>query len=59
MSTAGASILAVGYLLPLFYFLWSLKCGQAARAQSLGAPPAWNGSRLAAAARIILSRRPW
>jgi len=28
MSTAGASILAVGYVLPLFYLLWSLKYGK-------------------------------
>jgi cytochrome c oxidase subunit I len=28
MSTAGASILAVGYVLPLFYLLWSLKFGR-------------------------------
>jgi cytochrome c oxidase subunit 1 len=28
LSTAGASILAVGYLLPLFYLLWSLRWGQ-------------------------------
>jgi cytochrome c oxidase subunit 1 len=27
MSSAGASILAVGYVLPLFYLLWSLKYG--------------------------------
>ncbi len=27
MSTAGASILAIGYLLPAMYFLWSLKYG--------------------------------
>jgi cytochrome c oxidase subunit 1 len=27
-STAGASILAVGYLLPLLYFLWSLRWGR-------------------------------
>jgi cytochrome c oxidase subunit 1 len=32
LSSAGASILAVGYLLPLIYFLWSLKYG--ARAPS-------------------------
>jgi len=31
-STAGASILGVGYLMPLFYFLWSLKYGQRAPA---------------------------
>ena len=30
MSTAGASILALGYLLPLFYLLWSLKYGKPA-----------------------------
>lgn len=30
LSTAGASILAVGYLLPLIYLLWSLRYGKAA-----------------------------
>ena len=30
MSTAGASILAVGYLLPLVYLLWSLRYGKIA-----------------------------
>ncbi|MGE5610826.1 MAG: cytochrome c oxidase subunit I, partial [Bacillota bacterium] len=30
MSTAGASILAVGYVLPLIYLLWSLKYGRIA-----------------------------
>ncbi len=30
LSTAGASILGIGYLLPLLYFLWSLKFGRAA-----------------------------
>jgi cytochrome c oxidase subunit 1 len=30
MSTAGASILAVGYLMPLFYLVWSLKYGRPA-----------------------------
>ncbi|CAN5609080.1 cytochrome c oxidase subunit I [soil metagenome] len=30
LSTAGASILGVGYLLPLLYLLWSLKYGRAA-----------------------------
>jgi cytochrome c oxidase subunit I len=32
MSTAGASILAVGYGVPLFYLLWSLKYGKKASA---------------------------
>ncbi len=30
MSTAGASILAAGYLIPVIYLLWSLRYGQAA-----------------------------
>lgn len=30
LSTAGATILGVGYLLPLIYFIWSLRYGQAA-----------------------------
>jgi cytochrome c oxidase subunit 1 len=30
MSTAGASILALGFILPLFYLLWSLKYGKRA-----------------------------
>ncbi len=32
LSTAGASILAVGYALPIFYFIWSLKHSQRASA---------------------------
>jgi cytochrome c oxidase subunit 1 len=32
MSTAGASILAIGYLLPVLYLVWSLKYGQIAGA---------------------------
>ena len=32
MSSAGASILAVGYLLPLGYFIWSLRYGKIATA---------------------------
>ena len=30
LSTAGASILAVGYVLPMIYFLWSLRYGEPA-----------------------------
>ena len=30
MSSAGASILAVGYLLPLIYLIWSLRYGAVA-----------------------------
>ena len=32
LSTAGASILAIGYLLPLAYLLWSLRYGKRASA---------------------------
>jgi cytochrome c oxidase subunit 1 len=32
MSTAGASILGIGYLLPLFYMIWSLRYGKPAGA---------------------------
>ena len=37
MSTAGASILGVGYLLPLIYLLWSLRYGAAGAGQPWGA----------------------
>jgi cytochrome c oxidase subunit 1 len=30
MSTAGASILAVGYVIPMIYLLWSLRYGKVA-----------------------------
>ncbi|HEV8523879.1 MAG TPA: cytochrome c oxidase subunit I [Terriglobales bacterium] len=36
MSSAGASILAVGYVLPMIYFLWSLRYGQHAGANPWG-----------------------
>ena len=37
LSTAGSTILAVGYLLPLVYFLWSLRYGKIADANPWGA----------------------
>jgi len=40
LSTAGASILAVGYLLPAMYLLWSLKFGEVA------GPNPWRASGL-------------
>ena len=49
LSTAGASILGVGYLLPLIYLLWSLEIRTHRRARIPGTPPGWNGRRLAAA----------
>ncbi len=40
MSTAGASILAVGYLLPLIYLIWSLKYGK------IAGPNPWKATGL-------------
>jgi cytochrome c oxidase subunit 1 len=37
LSTAGASVLAVGYLMPLIYFLWSLRYGKVAGPNPWGA----------------------
>jgi cytochrome c oxidase subunit 1 len=37
MSTAGASILGLGYLLPFAYFLWSLRYGAHATSNPWGA----------------------
>jgi cytochrome c oxidase subunit 1 len=40
MSTAGASILAVGYFLPFFYLIWSLRYGK------IAGPNPWNATGL-------------
>ena len=40
LSTAGATILAVGYLLPMIYFLWSLRYGP------IAADNPWNAAGL-------------
>ena len=40
MSSAGASILGVGYLIPMIYFLWSLKYG------ALAGPNPWGATGL-------------
>ena len=37
LSTAGASILGVGYLLPMIYLIWSLVTGERAPANPWGA----------------------
>jgi cytochrome c oxidase subunit I len=52
LSTAGASVLAVGYVIPMIYFIWSLRYGKVASANPWGAtglewrvsspPPAHN-----------------
>jgi cytochrome c oxidase subunit 1 len=39
-STAGASILAIGYLLPMVYFIWSLRYG------AIAGPNPWNAAGL-------------
>ena len=44
LSTAGATILGVGYILPLLYLSWSWKYGKAA-VQIHGGPRAWSGRR--------------
>jgi cytochrome c oxidase subunit I len=36
LSTAGASVLAVGYVMPMIYFIWSLRYGKVA------APNPWG-----------------
>ncbi|HXI03466.1 MAG TPA: cytochrome c oxidase subunit I [Candidatus Saccharimonadales bacterium] len=40
MSTAGASILGIGYLIPLIYFIWSMRYGKLAPANP------WNATGL-------------
>jgi cytochrome c oxidase subunit 1 len=40
MSTAGASILAVGYLIPLIYLVWSMRYGPVA------GPNPWDAAGL-------------
>jgi cytochrome c oxidase subunit 1 len=37
LSSAGASVLAIGYLMPMVYFIWSLKYGKVATANPWGA----------------------
>jgi cytochrome c oxidase subunit 1 len=37
LSTAGSTVLAVGYLLPMVYFLWSMRYGKVAEANPWGA----------------------
>jgi len=37
LSTAGSTILAIGYLLPMVYFLWSMRYGKVAEANPWGA----------------------
>ena len=50
---AGASILAVGYMLPMVYFTWSLFDGERAPAESVGREGARMGDPVAAADREL------
>lgn len=43
LSTAGASIFGLGYLLPMVYLIWSMRYGESGRTQSL----AGHGPRMA------------
>ena len=56
LSTAGASVLAVGYLMPMIYFLWSLRYGKKAPANPWGATGLeWKTARRR---RSTTSKRP-
>ena len=58
LSTAGASVLAVGYLLPMIYFIWSLRYGAMAAANPWGATGLEWQTAFAAARCIISTRCP-
>ena len=58
LSSAGASILAVAYLLPLFYLGWSLFFGRRAPRQSVARDRARMADAVAAARRTISSSTP-
>ena len=49
MSTAGASILGVGYLMPLVYLIWSLRYGAVRRTEPVGRHGAGVADAVAAA----------
>ncbi len=59
MSSAGASILGVGYLLPFFYLLWSLEVRQGGRPQSVGRDRPGVGHAVAAADGEFRRHAPW
>ena len=49
LSTAGASVLAVGYVMPMIYFIWSLRYGKVAGANPVGRHRAGMADPFAAA----------
>ena len=62
LSSAGASILGVGYLIPMVYLIWSLRYGTARRRRIRGARSASSGRRRRRRRPRISPRRrssPW
>ena len=57
MSSAGATVLGLGYVLPVIYFLWSLKCGAVAGPNPWGASGLEWQMAVAAADREFRRRR--
>jgi cytochrome c oxidase subunit I len=55
-SSAGASILGLGYLIPLMYLIWSMRYGPVAR-PTPGAPRGWHGRHPPRRQPIILRLR--
>ncbi len=59
MSTAGASILGIGYLMPMIYLAWAWKTGPRRR-RIRGTRRGWNGSNRPRRRRLSISTsRPW
>ena len=58
MSTAGASILAVGYVLPLVYLFLSLWLSRRPRAPTPGGRPGWSGRPTRRRRSTTSRRRP-
>ena len=59
LSTAGASVLAIGYFLPLTYLIWSPEIpASSPEAQSLEMPPASNGKLSFATGACTISPEP-
>ena len=57
LSSAGASILGVGYLIPMVYLMWSLRYGKIAGLEPVGRRRPRVDDDLAAADRELRARR--
>ena len=53
MSSAGATVLGLGYLMPAIYFIWSMRYGKDASAEPVGRGRPRVGDELAAARREL------